>query len=103
MTIRQYLERRCNRTMAGTVAFLILVGIGFNAVPRIFILRFVLAVLLAAVVIAAFWSLFEIPCPSCRRSLGTLGFWAANGLNRQFSPHCPHCDTSIDTPMPQAA
>jgi hypothetical protein len=100
MTIRRYLERRCNRTVTGTVIFLIMVGLAFNSVPRIFILRFVLAVLIAAVAMAAFWSLFEIPCPICRRSLGRLGFLAANGLNQQASPHCPHCDISLDAPMP---
>jgi hypothetical protein len=103
MTIRRYLEGRCSRTVAGTMAFLIIIGIAFNAVPRIFILRFVLAVLVAALAMAAFWSLFEIPCPNCRRSLGTVGFRVANGLSRQSSPHCPHCDISIDAPMPVPA
>lgn len=102
MTIRDYLQRRCRRTVTGTVVFLIVVGLSFGAVPWIFILRFVLAVLGGAVVVAAFWSQFEIPCPNCRRSLGRLGFMVGTGGYAGPSPHCPHCDISVDAALPEA-
>ncbi len=102
MTIRHYLQRRCGRTVTGTVAFLLAIGLLFGAVPWIFILRFVLAVLGGAVVIAAFWSQFEIPCPNCRQSLGRLGFLVGNGAYARSSPRCPHCDISVDAALPAA-
>ena len=103
MTIRDYLQRRCRRTVTGTVVFLIVAGLSFGAVPWIFILRFVLAVLGGAGVVAAFWSQFEIPCPNCKRSLGRLGFMVGNGGYAGSSPRCPHCDISVDAALPGAA
>ena len=100
MTIRDHLQRRCRKTVTGTVVFLIVVGLSFGAVPWIFILRFVLAVLAGALVIAAFWSQFEIPCPNCKRSLGRIGFMVGTGGYSSSSPHCPHCDISVDAALP---
>lgn len=96
MTIRQYLIRRCNRTVTGTIAFLIVAGALLSSAPRVFVLRFVLAVVVAAVVLAAVWSLFEIPCPNCIKRMGRIGFAVANGLMANRSPRCPHCGVSVD-------
>ena len=102
MTLRDYLQRRCRRTVTGTVVFLIVLGLSFGAVPWIFILRFILAVLAGAVVLAAFLSQFQIPCPNCKRSLGRIGFMVGTGGYSGSSPHCPHCDISVDAPLPAA-
>jgi hypothetical protein len=99
--MRHYLQRRCRRTVTGTVVFLLVMGLSFGAVPWIFILRFVLAVLGGAVVVAAFWSQFEIPCPNCRRSLGRLGFMVGSGVCTGSSPRCPHCHISVDAALPE--
>jgi hypothetical protein len=88
--------------VTGTVVFLIVLGLSFGAVPWIFILRFILAVLAGAVVLAAFLSQFQIPCPNCKRSLGRIGFMVGTGGYSGSSPHCPHCDISVDAPLPAA-
>src|SRR5258708_7867364 len=96
MTIRQTLERRCQRTVRGTLAFLLVAGWLVSSGPRIFVLRFVFAVLMGAVVLAAAWSLFEISCPNCRKRLGRIGFCVASGLMANRSPRCRHCQISLD-------
>jgi hypothetical protein len=102
MTIRQYLMRRCNRSVGGTIAFLVVAGALVSSGPRVFVMRFVFGVVIAAVVVAAFWSLFEIPCPKCRKPMGRVGFWVANGRMVKTSPRCPHCDISVDEEIPGA-
>jgi hypothetical protein len=99
MTIRLYLMRRANRTATGVVAFLLLAGTLVRSGPRGFVFRFVLSVLIVAVVMAAFWSLFEVPCLNCRKHLGRVGFWVANGRMRSASPQCPHCGISLDSEL----
>jgi hypothetical protein len=101
VTIRFYLMRRANRTVSGVATFLLLAGALVTSGPRIFVLRFVFAVLMGAVVIAAFWSLFEVPCVNCRKHLGRVGFWVANGRMRGILPQCPHCGISLDSEMPK--
>jgi hypothetical protein len=100
MTIRQSLERRGQRTVRGTVAFLLVAGLLVSAGPRVFVLRFVFAVLMGAVVFAAVWSLFEISCPSCRKPLGRIGFCVASGLMANRSPRCRHCHIGLDQDIP---
>jgi hypothetical protein len=100
VTIRQYLMRRCSRVVGGTIAFLVAAGALVSCGPRAFAIRFALAVVMAAVVVAAVWSLFEIPCPGCRKPLGRVGFWVANGRMVKTAPRCPHCDVSIDGEVP---
>jgi hypothetical protein len=100
MTTRQYLLRRANATIGGSLVFLVVAGAWLSANHRGFVLRFVLAVLGAAVALAAFWSLFEIPCLNCRKSLGSTGFRVASGLMRESAPKCPHCGLSLDAAMP---
>jgi hypothetical protein len=102
MTIRKYLIRRCTRLIYGVGAFLIVAAMLVTAGPRIFVLRFVVAVLMSAVVAAAFWSLFEIPCPNCWKTLGRVGFRVAHGGMTRNSPVCPHCGISVDKQMPGA-
>jgi hypothetical protein len=103
MTIREFLMRRCSQYSTRTMAFLLgagaLVTMGTNG----FVVRFACAVVIIAVAIAAFWSLFHIPCPKCHKPLGIVGFKAANsGLRRANTTpaHCPHCNVSFDEPMP---
>ena len=100
MTTRQYLVRRANATVGGIVAFLLVAGALLTSSSKGFVMRFVIAVVVGAVVLAAFWSLFEIPCPGCRNSLGSIGFRVANGQLRDTSPKCPHCGVSLDEKMP---
>ena len=100
MTIRQYLIRRCNRAVSGTIAFLLVAGALVSSGPRIFVMRFVFAVVMAAVVAAAIWSLFEIPCPNCRKSMGRIGFWVANGRMKHDAACCPHCGVGVDAAFP---
>jgi hypothetical protein len=102
VTIRQYLMRRCSRAVTGTIAFLVVAGALVSSGPRVFVIRFVLAVVITAVVAAAIWSLFEIPCPNCRKPMGRVGFWVANGRMERTVPRCPHCDVSVDEEVPGA-
>jgi hypothetical protein len=100
MTIRQYLKRRSDRYARLALVFLIGVGIAMGYVPRILAIRIVFAVLVAVIVIAAFWSLFEIPCPNCAKPMGRVGFWVGVGPQRKVTEHCPHCGISLDAEMP---
>ena len=100
MTIRQYLMRRCNRAVSGTIAFLVVAGALVSSGPRMFVIRFVFAVVIAAVVVAAIWSLFEIPCPICHKAMGRVGFWVANGRMEKTAPRCPHCEVSVEEEVP---
>jgi endogenous inhibitor of DNA gyrase (YacG/DUF329 family) len=44
--------------------------------------------------------LFEIPCPKCRKPMGRVGFWVANGRMEKTAPSCPHCGISVDDAVP---
>src|SRR5258707_11263100 len=94
MTIRQYLRRRSDRYATLAFAFLLVVGVVAGYAPRILAIRIVFAVLVGVVLAAAFWSLFEIPCPNCGKSMGTIGFWV--GVGRKWAEGLPPCDISID-------
>jgi hypothetical protein len=100
MTIRQYLKRRSDRYSTWAFAFLLAAGIAMGYAPRILAIRIVFAVLVAVVLAAAFWSLFEIPCPNCCKRLGSVGFWASVGRVSKVPEHCPHCGIGIDADMP---
>ncbi len=84
MTIRQYLVRRNDRYAMLAVAFLLAMGIAAGYAPRILAIRIVFAILIGVVLAAAFWSLFEIPCPNCGKANGAhrvLGECGAGGQN----------------------
>jgi hypothetical protein len=100
MNIRQYLRRRSDRYASLAVAFLLAVGIAMGYAPRILAIRIVFAVLVGAVLAAAFWSLFEIPCPNCGKRLGSVGFWVSVGRQSRVPEHCPHCGIGFDVEMP---
>jgi putative effector of murein hydrolase len=100
MTIRQYLKRRSDRYASLAAVFLLAVGILMGYAPRILAVRVVFAVLVGAVLAAAFWSLFEIPCPICGKRLGSLGFWVSVGRANKVSEHCPHCGVGVDVDLP---
>lgn len=102
MTIRQFLMRLASQYRVRTAAFLLASGALVSIAFRSFTLRFACAVLMAVVTLAAFWSLFQIPCPRCRKSLGLVGFKVANsGWGKRGAPaHCPNCNVSVDEPMP---
>jgi hypothetical protein len=83
------------------MAFLLVSGALVSIVTHSFVVRFACAVVIVVVAAAAFWSLFKIPCPRCRKPLGIVGFKAANsGMERTNSApaHCPHCNVSFDEP-----
>ncbi|HEY2463967.1 MAG TPA: hypothetical protein VGI32_07895 [Steroidobacteraceae bacterium] len=100
MTIRQYLKRRSDRYAGLAFAFLLVVGIVAGYMPRILAIRIVFAVLVGVLLAAAFWSLFEIPCPNCGKRLGAVGFWVSVGRTSKMPEHCPHCGIGLDVDMP---
>ncbi len=100
MTIRQYLVRRNDRYAMLAVAFLLAMGVAAGYAPRILAVRIVFAILIGVVLVAAFWSLFEIPCPNCGKSMGRVGFWVSVGRASRLAEHCPHCGISVDVGMP---
>jgi hypothetical protein len=100
MTIRQYLKRRSDRYATLAFAFLLIVGVVMGYAPRILAVRIVFAVLVGVVLLAAFWSLFEIPCPNCGKSMGSMGFWVSVGRAGKVPEHCPHCSIGVDAEMP---
>jgi hypothetical protein len=51
------------------------------------------------VIVAAFWSLLQIPCPMCVKPLGRAAFWTAIGV-KLAAAQCPHCNVSFDAGMP---
>jgi hypothetical protein len=103
MTIRNLLKRRSDRYARYASLFLLLVGASTSLLPRSFAVRFAFAAVIAVIVVAAFWSLFEIPCPVCRKALGILGLRVALGGLRKSVPRCPHCSTGIDDELPERA
>lgn len=102
MTIRQYLRRLSDRYATAAFVLLLAAGILVSYVPGSLIIRIAFGILIAVGVVAGFWSLFEIPCPKCRDSLGLTGFWVAMGGKRYQSPQCPHCGIPVDADMPEA-
>jgi hypothetical protein len=100
MTIRQYLKRRSDRYATLAFVFLLAVGIAAGYAPRILAVRIVFAVLVCVVLTAAFWSLFEIPCPNCGKRLGGVGFWVSVGRASKVPERCPHCGIGFDVNVP---
>jgi hypothetical protein len=103
MTIREFLMRRSSQYTSRTMAFLLVSGALVSIGASAFVVRFVCAVMIVVVTVAAFWSLFQIPCPKCHKSLGLVGFKVANsgtGGRNTVPAHCPHCNVSFDEPMP---
>jgi hypothetical protein len=98
MTIRQYLKRRSDRYATLAFALLLVAGVVMGYAPRILAVRIVFAVLVSVVLAAAFWSLFETPCPNCGKSMGSIGFWVSVG--RKSAERCPQCDISVDVDVP---
>jgi hypothetical protein len=101
MTIRQYLKRRGDRYATLAVVFLLAVGIAAGYAPRILAIRIVVAILIGVVLVAAFWSLFEIPCPNCGKSMGRVGFWVSVGRASKLTERCPHCGIGVDVDVPK--
>ena len=102
MTIRHFLMRLSSQYLHRTAGFLVASGALVTILTRTFAFRFAAGVVMAVVTVAAFYSLFQIPCPRCRKSLGLLGFKVANSAVASRSPaHCPHCNVSFDSEMPE--
>jgi ribosomal protein S27AE len=101
MTIRRYLKRRGDRYATLAVVFLLAVGIAAGYAPRILAIRIVAAILIGVVLAAAFWSLFEIPCPNCGKSMGRVGFWVSVGRVSKLTERCPHCGIGVDVDVPK--
>jgi hypothetical protein len=100
MTIRQYLVRRNDRYATLAVVFLLALGVAAGYVPRILAIRIVFAILIGVVLAAAFWSLFEIPCPNCVKPMGRVGFWVSVGRTAKVPERCPHCGVGVDADVP---
>ena len=101
MTIRQYLKRRSDQYATLAVVFLLAVGIAAGYAPRILAVRIVAAILIGVVLAAAFWSLFEIPCPNCGKSMGRVGFWVGLGRSSPVPERCPNCGIGVYVDLPQ--
>jgi hypothetical protein len=89
---------QCDATLA--LAFLLVVGVVMGYTPRILAVRIVFAVLVGVVLAAAFWSVFESPCPNCWKSMGSTGFWVSVGRTGKVPERCPHCDIGVDIDVP---
>jgi predicted RNA-binding Zn-ribbon protein involved in translation (DUF1610 family) len=100
MTIRQILRRRSDQYASWAFAFLLAAGIAAGYAPRILAIRIVFALLVGVVLAAAFWSLFEIPCPNCGKRLGSVGFRVSVGRASGKPEHCPHCGIGVDEELP---
>ena len=100
MTIRQYLVRRNDRYAILAVVFLLAVGIAAGYAPRILAIRIVFAILVGVMLLAGFWSLFEIPCPNCGKPMGRVGFRVSLGGAARGFAHCPYCQISVDAEVP---
>jgi hypothetical protein len=100
MTIREALRRRSDRYATLAFVFLLAVGVAMGYAPRSLAIRIVFAVLVGVVLAAAFWSLFEIPCPNCGKRLGRVGFWVSVGRVSNTPEHCPHCAIGVDVNIP---
>jgi hypothetical protein len=99
MTIRQFLRRRNEQYSSRAIGFLLLSGALVSIATRSFVIRFACAAVIVVVVVAAFWSLFQIPCPKCRKPLGVAGFRAATSATTRAETvpaRCPHCYVSFD-------
>jgi hypothetical protein len=106
MTIREFLGRRSWQYPNRTVMFLLVAGALVTTVTHAYITRFICAVVILAVVVAAFSSQFRIPCPNCGKSLGMAGFRAAHAGPRDGSrvpSSCPHCGVSFDDELPKGS
>ena len=101
MTIRQYLVRRNDRHAVLAVAFLLAMGVAAGYAPRVLAVRIVFALLIGVVLFAAFWSLFEIPCPNCWKPMGRVGFWVSVGRASKVTERCPHCGIGVDVEVPR--
>jgi hypothetical protein len=101
MTIREYLMQRSRLYVRRTRIFLLVAGALVCIATRGFAVRFACAVVIVVVAIAAFWSLFNVPCPKCRKPLGMVGFKVANsGMGSRTVPaQCVHCKVSFDEPL----
>jgi hypothetical protein len=105
MTMRQFLRQRSEQYACRAMGFLLVSGALVTIATRSFVIRSACAVVIGVVVVSAFWSLFQIPCPRCRKPLGMAGFRAATSGIRNMGmvpPHCPHCYVSFDEPLPPA-
>src|SRR5260370_40616942 len=100
MRTRKELRRHSDRYATVGFAFLLVVGVVAGYAPRILAIRIVFAVLVGVVFAAAFWSLFEIPCPNCWKSMGSTGFWVTVG--RKSAERCPPCDINVDIEGPNS-
>jgi hypothetical protein len=94
-TIRQTLARRAGLYRTGVIGFLLASGILIGLVPRVFAIRFICAVLIGAVVLAALVSVWFLSCPNCNKSLKTASF------NLYGTKQCPYCGHDFDQPMPE--
>ncbi|HEY2685455.1 MAG TPA: hypothetical protein VGI93_18225 [Steroidobacteraceae bacterium] len=96
MKARERLVRHAGYLKIGLAAYLLGAGWLMSAYPFGFVIRFVFAVVSLAIVAAAFWSLFEMPCPACRKPLGAAGFKIATRASRASEARCPHCAQRLD-------
>jgi hypothetical protein len=102
LTIQEYLRRRGSQFASRLAAFLLIAGALVAMFTDIFVLRFACGVVMMTIVVATIISLFQIPCPRCRKSLGPRGFWTASGGVSAKAPHCPHCGVGFGEPTLQA-
>jgi hypothetical protein len=94
--LRQYPRRYLNRLALFLVAGSTLLTLANSS----FVLRFAASVVMLVVVLAAVVSLFQIPCPNCRKPLGRIGFLAAHAGSPDASRRCPNCNIAFNEQMP---
>jgi len=97
MTIRSYLKRRWTATFVGCTTILFAVGLARTHLePQAAWAAFVLGIASVGLLVA---NLYRTPCPNCSRPLGGTAFWINTGAVYDIFK-CPHCDISLDKPMP---
>jgi hypothetical protein len=102
MTIRDYLKARCRRIMWWFGPIGAVVAVIAVILPTGYWVDWVF-IFVGGAMLSWFWRHFTgIPCPVCSKPLGKVALSLTNG-RPGTTRHCPHCNVSLDAPMPGAA
>jgi hypothetical protein len=99
MTIRDYLKARYRRIMWWFGPIGAVVAVLAVILPTGYWVDWVF-ILVGGAMLSWFWRYFtSIPCPVCSKPLGKVALPVTNG-RQGTTRHCPHCNVSLDAPMP---
>ena len=102
MTTRQSLHRRRWQAALLIFALMLIVGVHQSAQPTGFVLKSLLTALLLSAMVCSVWNVCQTRCLNCQTPLGWIALsWVLHPVEiADVSPHCPHCDVSIDRDFP---